>query len=190
MITLLPLHAELSCEHPMRSGWPHLLVSNHELTMAKLQWSHGQLILWAHKCEIFVASLWEHSTSLYGSPSGYWRNYKATFVASSLATKRPVESATSQLTHRELTGNSQVWPHQFISWWVRCAASKWCCSELIVWGSCEYIIISPWHPCEIKFFTVIELMYRLCYQCKKKKESMRRHRLKLRLVLLACTNIW
>ena len=41
------------------SQWTHL----NELTMTKLQWSHGQLILWAHKCEIFVTSLWEHSTS-------------------------------------------------------------------------------------------------------------------------------
>ena len=46
-----------------------------------------------------------------------------------------------------------MWPHQFISWWVRCAASKWCCSEVFVWGSCEYVMISPWHLCEIKFFT-------------------------------------
>ena len=34
-----------SCEHPMRSGWPHLFVSHHELTTTKLQWSYGQLIL-------------------------------------------------------------------------------------------------------------------------------------------------
>ena len=52
-----------SCEHPMRSGWPNLFVSHHELTTIKLQWSHGQLIRWAHKCEIFVTSLWEQSTS-------------------------------------------------------------------------------------------------------------------------------
>ena len=49
-----------SCEHPMRSGWPHLFVSHHELTVSKLLWIHGQLILWAHKCEISVTSPMSH----------------------------------------------------------------------------------------------------------------------------------
>ena len=41
------------------SLWTHL----NELITTKLQWSHGQLILWARKCEILETSLWEHSTS-------------------------------------------------------------------------------------------------------------------------------
>ena len=80
---------------------------------------------------------------------------RSLFISQQVAHSRP-----HQLTHSELAGNSQVWLHQFISWLVRCADSKWCCSELIVWGNCEYIMISPWHLCEIKFFTG------LCYNSK------------------------
>ena len=59
-------------------------------------------------------------------------------------------SAKSQGTHNQLT----VWPHLFMSWWVMFVASKWCCIEVFMWGICEYIMISPWHLCGIKFFTV------------------------------------
>ena len=92
-----------SCEHPMRSGWPHLFVSQHELAMTKLQWSNGQLILWARKlvwdlCDFLVRTL--HISWLYGSPCGYWRNYKY----SHQETRRVCHiSANSQGTHRELT---------------------------------------------------------------------------------------
>ena len=59
----------------------------------------------------------------------------------------------SQLTHRELTTNSQ------------CHLIYLCRDELgvqhqndvtlkyFMWDSWEYIMISPWHHCEIKFFT-------------------------------------
>ena len=46
----------------------------------------------------------------------------------------------SQLTHRELTTNSKCdLIYLCHDRWVRCATSKWCCSEYFMWDSCEYI---------------------------------------------------
>ena len=130
---------------------PHMNTSMQQHHFEAAHLTHHDINWWGHTCEFPVSSLWvswdvADSMGLLVVSSGYYWGLRWLFVLL-------LESATSQLTHRELAGNSQVWPRQFISWLVRCAASKWCCSEVNVWGNCEYIMISPWHLCEIKFFT-------------------------------------
>ena len=99
-------------KHPMRWGWAHLFVSHHhELTTTKLQWSHGKLILWAHKCEIFVTSLWEHSTSpdctgLLVVSSGYYWGLRWLFVVC-------VITGDVECSHKEVTKISHLWVQEY-----------------------------------------------------------------------------
>ena len=63
----------------------------------------------------------------------------------------------SQLTHRELTTNSQC----DLIYLCRDESGVWLQNDValkyFMWDSCEFIMISPWHHCEIKFFTELAM---------------------------------
>ena len=138
------------------SQLPHTNTSmQHHFEAAHL--THHNINWWGHTCEFLVSSLGVSGdvadcTGLPVVSSGYCWGLRWLFVVCVITGVCHI-SANSRGTHRELTSVTSP----SISWWVRCAASIWCCIEVFVWGSCEFIMISPWHLCEIRLFTGVIL---------------------------------